>query len=773
MRSLLSYCLALYLALGILKAQYAELGIPFSLQKTVTLRQARSAQALDTLLLPKPDLLQLKAMQQSSRVGEFRVLQFAIPIDVDYSPDTHGKWSVDNEGRQQWLLSLKSEKAYSLGLYFDRFYLPKGAKLYLHGAEGIVKGAYTEQNNSTSGVFSTAHVKGEVITIELNLPKGIHRNEVRLHISQGQYGFKDIFGGNKPTQTYNKYNPIGEPFYDVYGTGLEKLSCCPNIVAYPEYKAQARSVLLMVMEGRTMGTGVLINNTKNDGTAYVLTAAHNINRVYNLKFESPTDEWQQVQAICHTIVFFFGFESPSTDQNIRGSLELSLSGAELVAYNTDADMALLKITGLPKGQDGIAYIPNYYNAYFSGWNISLEPRGAFFGIHHALASTKRYSLTADKELTLKDYHVARQEWEQKHWDIKRWEIGTTEAGASGSPLFDSRGLIIGGLSGGRSSCSSPNGDSYFAIAKTWDNGEQTRSLKPWLDPINSGFTTLQGYDSQSIPLTRLSRYYGKATVQEDWFSYEKDERISGLGQLIYLSSGIRPLGAFVLLGLSEYIKANNPELIIELSPVYNNRVDPTPLWSTTLTHYHYTAYNNQMKRMGIARRTVGLDEVELFVPGSSWIDLPAGDYLLGVRTADDSPLDFPILTHQKRLTEDFFATELWLKIKGQNWQIQKDGRTNLWVDLLVQGKAELKPRQIDEEVEDNSYPFYYHRDKVYVQNRGGEAILQIYSLEGFLYLEKTLTEGENQVDVTHIPSGYAYILSIKGDLGRCSYKILK
>ena len=75
--------------------------------------------------------------------------------------------------------------------------------------------------------------------------------------------------------------------------------------------------------------------------------------------------------------------------------------------------------------------------------------------------------------------------------------GVTEGGSSGSPIFNQDGHIVGTLSGGSSYCDYPNYPDYYGkLSYHWlSNGAaDNRRLKPWLDPTESGVTTLEGYD---------------------------------------------------------------------------------------------------------------------------------------------------------------------------------------------------------------------------------------------------------------------------------------
>ncbi len=71
-----------------------------------------------------------------------------------------------------------------------------------------------------------------------------------------------------------------------------------------------------------------------------------------------------------------------------------------------------------------------------------------------------------------------------------------EGGSSGSPLFDANGLIVGTLTGGSSYCDAQTNPDYYGkmyyhigiirVLTPWNR------LKDWLDPANTGVTTLNG-----------------------------------------------------------------------------------------------------------------------------------------------------------------------------------------------------------------------------------------------------------------------------------------
>ncbi|MDY3090395.1 MAG: trypsin-like peptidase domain-containing protein [Porphyromonas sp.] len=767
---LLSLCL-LTLGAHSLSAQFRVPARPSSLTMQ-SKAQARSLTKVDTLEITPPSAERLRRLTQVDPQSQVRTLSFAETLPLDLSPSTHGEWQTAADGSQVWRLSLRCRGAKTLGLYLDRYRLPEGAALFVHSAESGLRGAFTHMNNNAHNILSLAHLRGEALSLELNLPAGMARSAVELHLAQLHYGVLDLYEQGEGLRASAVSNAMGEPFYNHRGTGLQRLSCAPNAVAYPEYRAQARSVVLMVMEGNTMGTGALINSTRNDGTAYVLTAAHNVNRLYNGTAES----WDKVNEICRSTVFFFGFESPSRDQNLRGTEELTLSGAELVAYNTDADMALLRITGLPTNDAGQAYIPDYYNVYYSGWNISPRPVAPFYGIHHPLASTKRVCIAADQELRIVDYDLSVYQWTQSHWRVLAWETGITEAGSSGSPLFDKDGAIIGALSGGSSTCSNPTRDTYYAIHKTWTNTDPSRALKPWLDPDGTGATTLSGYDPHASAtgiISRISPYYGQSTKDLVWRSYQPISGVAGIGRTVSIKGSVQPLGVYLHLGEGNTTLTPGQSYQIELRRIDGKTAETEPLWTAQLDDYLYKAYDAKADGFTTAQRTVGLDELELFVPGTELPTLSAGEYLLSIRNADDSKqLDYPLLTDNRRATSIYRAYDIWHKRSGGAWGIAEGAQQSVWLDLLVKGtKQEYELLRSDSE--QTLYPSYYYAGDVYVHNPGGALTLRVYSLDGYLWQTNELGEGESRTSLMALPTGYVYVVQLVGDLGKRSYKIIK
>ncbi len=760
-----------------LMAQYAVPGTPRSVRggglraiDDLSRRDAPSVAQVDTLWVtpPAPTEIERSSRQTSG------LLQFAYNIPTRVSMSEHGRWMMDATGGYVWRCTIASRGAISLGLRLDGYQLPSGASLYLYGSDGRVYGAFTEINNSEHRSLQIAPIEGSAITLEYELPRGQRPSADMVppfHIGRVSYGFRDALGLRRIDRSVYGF-AYGEPYYDFSHSWLTRLSCAPNMLAYPEYTKQGRSVVLMVVDGSAVATGALINNTRQDGTAYLLTSAHCVNQNYQNETNLAT-----VRSTAAEAVFFFGFDSPSPDLDIRPSEEKTLSGAELVAYAPEADMALLRITGLPTDVDGEKRIPASYNAFFAGWSREASPTAPFFGVHHPRATTKRYSEVEGTSLSIEDYSVLigydattgddlYKSWTGKHWYIPRWLVGTTSAGSSGSPLFDGGGRIIGALTGGASSCSNPRSDYYWALGRTWTGSTTLASLSPYLDPDNSGVAKLDGYDPLSAqPLHRHSRMYAREAL--DHLSiYEQTGGVSGLGRRVQLSKSGTPLGAYLVFAGNATLQSQFPSLVVELRALEGETVGEVK-WSTEVSATPFVRYDETLGDFTTEVRTLQFDSIELFVPSRDKLSLPAGDYVLGVRSSDGTDLTLPLLANKERQTVVTDFDMPWTLQSG-SWS---KGNTpiNYWVDLLVQnsGQSDLDTTQ---GIKD--YRAFAHAGKLYVYNpETTSAEVYIYALDGMLIQRASLPQGESTTSLERLLAGHNYIVHIVGQSGKLTLKV--
>jgi len=422
-------------------AQISEGGAPPSFDKL-------SLSAPATVILPPVDVRAL--LDEDARDRKTGLpFRFGQPFDVDYTLDNSGTWDDLADGGRVWRLMIRCPGAYSINLLYDTYRLPPGARLFVYDdSRQMVLGAFTERNNKDHFKFATAPVKGDVTIVEYYEPAEV-RGLGKISISRVVHGYRNVFfGGDKDVTGFGDSGP------------------CNNNVNCPEgvpWQNEIRSVaMILTGGGYRICTGALVNNVREDATPYFLTANHCL---------GGESSW----------IFMFNYESP-TCSNIDGPTDYTVQGSILRATYSTSDFALLQLTEQP---------PDSYNVYFAGWSNVDTPSQSSTGIHHPSGDIKKISFDYDP-VTSTEY---LQTSGTTHWRIGNWEDGTTEPGSSGSPLFDQNHRIVGQLHGGYASCYSITPDWYGKFATSWNGGGSSSTrLKDWLDPDNTGATTLDGYD---------------------------------------------------------------------------------------------------------------------------------------------------------------------------------------------------------------------------------------------------------------------------------------
>jgi hypothetical protein len=143
--------------------------------------------------------------------------------------------------------------------------------------------------------------------------------------------------------------------------------------------------------------------------------------------------------------------------------------------------------------------------YFNGWDRRNVGATSGVGIHHPNGdimkiSTYNTTLTS-ATITISGQTMASNSSWRVLWAQTVTNWGVTEGGSSGSPLFNQDKRIVGTLTGGSSSCSTPTYNDYYG--KLYWHWEQhaTQKMKPYLDPINSGAEFINGTYTAGVTYT--------------------------------------------------------------------------------------------------------------------------------------------------------------------------------------------------------------------------------------------------------------------------------
>ena len=751
------------------KAQYT-LALPARSEQGV-LRPAFAHEARTVTASPRllrlPELGAGDLPREDVHRGQgLRTYQFAVERPLDLGADSIGEYLTDGAGNYVWRAELVASRARSVSLRLSRYALPEGARLFVYGADGEQIGALTNQNNTPDSLLQLRPLSGEYVRVEYDFPQGYvpQRGELPFRIASLFHGFRGW---------RTDFAQPGEPFYDYTHNGrkgLQEIACIPNVLAHPDQWRQSRSVVQLMVGGRFISSGVLINNSRSDGTPYVLTSAHCVNRLFDLE-----GELDKVRDEAATTVFFFNFQSPTKQGNIRATEEQSLSGATLVAYNEDADMALLQITGLPSS----GKIPREYQPYFAGWSVEDRPRATFYGIHHPLGSTKRYSEAGDETLAIKDYSLSIHTWTRKHWFVNSWAVGCTAAGSSGSPLFDREGRVLGALTGGDSSCELMGGDAYWALKETWLKGDPSLgdivALQPWLSPADARRKVCDGYDPLSPSIVqRLSKLYPDPNVLSQLGNrpthvYEPKDDVHELGNAFWLEhdARVRVLGAFVVFKSNRTLASTQlPQLRVRLAPLPEDGQITTPILDFSSTRLgRFNAYDDASRHFVDRPRTLREDTIEVFfpVPQETPLTLPRGRYILSCHNSGGGAMKLPLLMYRgPSLRSPTWSA--WYRRDGQSWLASQSGDNEAyWIDLLVETDAPLSVGRL-EGASQADVRAYYHDRRLYVAETEAyyhTADIRIYTMLGEQVQHSVLHFDSNLVSLplTDLHSG-KYVVSV-------------
>lgn len=426
---------------------------------------------IPTLHIAKPDLTKV-IEEDESEESLFKMRRFGVILQCGKDFFENANVFETEEGRI-YQLAVEVPEAQALVLYSNRFRLPEGGKFFVYNESRTkVLGAFTAINNHDLRTFATEYLEGEKVIFEYLEPLDA-RTKAEIEISEIGYAYRDI----------------AEKASDEYGASG---SCNVNVNCSEgdDFRKQQRGVVRIQVRisSQYIGwcTGTLLNNTNYDKTPYILTAAHCIEDVASSSYYSQ-------------FVFYFKYETSGCNNTAsEPSRSKSLTGAQLKAYdntymNAGSDFCLLLLND---------DVPQSYNPFWCGWDRRNQAVSQGVSIHHPAGDVKKISTFNS---SLEQIRFSNNT-EATHWLVKWVQtengFGITEGGSSGSALFNQYGQVIGDLTGGTSACNVSNADKidyYGKLSYSWDqNGSaNSRKLKPWLDPANTGATQIGGMDYTS------------------------------------------------------------------------------------------------------------------------------------------------------------------------------------------------------------------------------------------------------------------------------------
>ena len=376
---------------------------------------------------------------------------FAAPIEVRLTPSGNGSWSKAGD-HNIWRMGIISETALSLSvsMFYDGF--EEDWKLFIYDPEHkSVHGPFTYKDFSEYG-FTVAPVPGNKLIIEVNTSTP---NNCPLRLHRVNHDFKGFYSNVSP---------------ELRGYFGNSQPCQIDVACDRSSGIEKNAVCLIVTSGLRRCTANIMNNTSEDQTPYLLTAAHCIKN--------------QSEAANTTV--YFNYERTECGKSDE-SLGKKMYGTEWLVWDSALDVCLIRLNNS---------IPRSFKPYYTGWDRSGEVNSSVHIIHHPNSDVKKVSRSNNAPIT--GTFSSNGVWyiPDAFWHIQKWDQGCTEGGSSGAGLFDIRGRLIGTLSGGESYCSTPFNDYFAKFNTAWTQypDNPAKNLSTWLDPSGTGTLRLNGLD---------------------------------------------------------------------------------------------------------------------------------------------------------------------------------------------------------------------------------------------------------------------------------------
>jgi lysyl endopeptidase len=533
-KKLLSLVILFFLS-NRLVAQISEGGKPLSMveasnqsQKIILADQQVSYFSALSSNVPQVSLQPVNVAELHREDGENNLstglCRIGAVIQTDIKFPESGNLVTLADGNKIWFLQIKVPHAAALGLYFDQFHLPSNAHLFLFNKNGKqILGSFSSKNNSVYNSFATEKVQGDLVNVELDMDANADQSKVLFHINKVVQFYKStdylrVYSTDEYDQEPDNY------FQNNYGqsSACEINAVCPLSTGYSIQRDATIHIEYLLGKFVFAASGTMMNNTRQDGTPYMLTASHV--DTTNSSQSSTFSTW----------IFYFNYQTPTcTYTGSQPSTKQSMVGATFKA-RSDYDAAVQK-TGKIVGDFLLLElsdtVPASYGAFLSGWNLtSYSPLGTCISFHHPFADVKKVS-TSDNISALGSFNSGQA---NSHWQVfYDGSTGGIEEGSSGGGLFDPSGYLIGDLTGGKldnPSCTSENGagdeitnlTEYSKIGLNWMYVYQQPStsatrLKDWLDPLNTGDTLMNSISTTLKPTAINSPQTRNLTFQIQLF----------------------------------------------------------------------------------------------------------------------------------------------------------------------------------------------------------------------------------------------------------------
>ncbi|MBP1617114.1 MAG: protease [Bacteroidetes bacterium] len=462
------FCTILSLFPFIVQAQISFGGTPPSF--SITKSKFLDGVPVKTIV-PQENIAQLKEQDiVAKQNGAPPIVAVLTPTQLDLMKE--GAWTKVS-GDSVCRLSIKSPDAQGIMLYYDKFKIPDGGKLYIYnGAKNQLLGAYTNQTNQKGGRFSTEIIYGDSLTLEYFHPEGQEKPEIIISKIGYCYNLIEMI----PT-TGNSLLRATTYSSDCY----VDINCSPEGDNWQQQKKGVAKLIVPIGNLSYLCSGSLVNNVYQDQTPYFLSAHHCFEQ------DGQTADFSTMQ-------FYFHYELATCGESTVSSKMKTMVGADLlvdIPLKGGSDGTLLRL------KDSI---PADYDVFYNGWDITTVAPTSGAVIHHPSGDVKKISIYTATPTTTTFIDLEDTCTIGAHWSVVYSEttngFSVTAGGSSGSPMFNQDGRIVGTLTGGESYCSTPTAADYYGKFRYhWNKASSSSEwMSNYLDAPDYPVQAINGID---------------------------------------------------------------------------------------------------------------------------------------------------------------------------------------------------------------------------------------------------------------------------------------
>jgi lysyl endopeptidase len=403
--------------------------------------------------------------------------RFAVAVPHVVTTAEAGAWARTS-AVSTWRYTVRIPTAVSMSFHAGLYDLPASATLTVTGTDGQSFG-YTADQGGRGQLWSRVH-RGDSLSFELSVPRALE-SRVRFALQGLQAGYRGLGGGTPDHPHYRKLRAA---------TLVGASACSENFAcrADASNSKNADATAAIIIGGVAQCTATLVNNLRNDGTPYLLSARH----CQDTPSSGVVAYWNAVAACGTALGSIYDTQMPAY-----------LHSTDTVFEQQDVWMMRLSSP------------VNAPRVYFAGWDATGATFVGGYSPHHALGRSRQYTgWFGQAALVALPAEVIGMGYSFDSWGVVN-SVGNIGAGASGGGLFDPDHRLVGVaslaylLANGEGVCPATPPDVptsttatalYNSLAAVWESNADTTSftnpvtLKSLLDPDNSGARVADGFE---------------------------------------------------------------------------------------------------------------------------------------------------------------------------------------------------------------------------------------------------------------------------------------